>query len=96
MEEIDDVDGNSTDPFIAAAIANERELDLSEEQRRQFKQVCHYYIISYFVAPNGIWSLKIYCTDPLVIFFLDKKRDFIRREGKSTIEDHASSQNNPK
>ncbi|RDX92098.1 Protein CHROMATIN REMODELING 20 [Mucuna pruriens] len=39
VEEIDDVDGNSTDPFIAAAIANERELDLSEEQKRQFKKV---------------------------------------------------------
>lgn len=39
VEEIDDVDGNSTDPFIAAAIANERELDLSEEQRRKFKKV---------------------------------------------------------
>ncbi|KHN14716.1 Transcriptional regulator ATRX [Glycine soja] len=39
VEEIDDVDGNSTDPFIAAAIANERELDLSDEQRRQFKKV---------------------------------------------------------
>ena len=39
MEEIDDVDGNSMDPFIAAAIANERELDLSDEQRRQFKKV---------------------------------------------------------
>ncbi|KAG4997603.1 hypothetical protein JHK85_029042 [Glycine max] len=38
VEEIDDVDGNSTDPFIAAAIANERELDLSDEQRRQFKK----------------------------------------------------------
>ncbi|KAJ1409364.1 SNF2-related, N-terminal domain [Sesbania bispinosa] len=39
VEEIDDVDGNSTDPFVAAAIANERELDLSDEQRRQFKKV---------------------------------------------------------
>ena len=39
MEEIDDVDGNSMDPFIAAAIANERELDLSYEQMRQFKKV---------------------------------------------------------
>ncbi|CAJ1976268.1 unnamed protein product [Sphenostylis stenocarpa] len=38
VEEIDDVDGNSMDPFIAAAIANERELDLSDEQRRQFKK----------------------------------------------------------
>ncbi|TKY52100.1 CHROMATIN REMODELING 20 [Spatholobus suberectus] len=39
VEEIDDVDGNSMDPFIAAAIANERELDLSDEQRRQFTKV---------------------------------------------------------
>ncbi|QHO34705.1 protein CHROMATIN REMODELING 20 isoform X1 [Arachis duranensis] len=39
VEEIDDVDGNSADPFVAAAIANERELDLSEEQKRQFKKV---------------------------------------------------------
>ncbi|OIW13803.1 hypothetical protein TanjilG_31692 [Lupinus angustifolius] len=39
VEEIDDVDASSSDPFIAAAIANERELDLSDEQRRQFKKV---------------------------------------------------------
>lgn len=49
MEEIDDVDGNSTDPFVAAAIANERELDLSDEQRRQFKKVYCYYIIDYLL-----------------------------------------------
>ncbi|CAL0316620.1 unnamed protein product [Lupinus luteus] len=39
VEEIDDVDASSSDPFIAAAIANEKELDLSDEQRRQFKKV---------------------------------------------------------
>ncbi|KAE9611986.1 putative DNA helicase chromatin remodeling SNF2 family [Lupinus albus] len=39
VEEIDDIDASSSDPFIAAAIANERELDLSDEQRRQFKKV---------------------------------------------------------
>jgi transcriptional regulator ATRX len=47
VEEIDDIDGCSTDPFVAAAIANERELDLSDEQRKQFKKVCRYCIISY-------------------------------------------------
>ncbi|KAK9292419.1 hypothetical protein L1049_020389 [Liquidambar formosana] len=39
VEEIDDIDGNSSDPFVADAIANERELDLSEEQKRNFKKV---------------------------------------------------------
>lgn len=40
MEEIDDIDGNSNDPFVAAAIANEKDLDLSEEQRNNFRKVC--------------------------------------------------------
>lgn len=40
MEEIDDIDGNSSDPFVAAAIANERELDLSEEQKKNYRKVC--------------------------------------------------------
>ncbi|KAK7270915.1 hypothetical protein RJT34_26432 [Clitoria ternatea] len=35
---INDVDGISMDPFIAAARANKRELDLSEGQRRQIKK----------------------------------------------------------
>ncbi|XP_028790243.1 protein CHROMATIN REMODELING 20 isoform X2 [Neltuma alba] len=39
VEEIDDIDGTSTDPFIAAAIANEKELELSDEQKRKFKKV---------------------------------------------------------
>ncbi|XP_022144469.1 protein CHROMATIN REMODELING 20-like [Momordica charantia] len=39
VEEIDDVDGNSCDPFVAAAIANEEELDLSEEQKKKFRKV---------------------------------------------------------
>lgn len=49
VEEIDDVDGNSTDPFVAAAIANERELDLSDEQRRHFKKVYYYYCINVYL-----------------------------------------------
>ncbi|XP_019054212.1 PREDICTED: protein CHROMATIN REMODELING 20 isoform X2 [Nelumbo nucifera] len=39
VEEIDDIDGNCSDPFYADAIANERELDLSEEQKKNFKKV---------------------------------------------------------
>uniref|UniRef100_A0A5B7C3W7 ATP-dependent helicase ATRX n=1 Tax=Davidia involucrata TaxID=16924 RepID=A0A5B7C3W7_DAVIN len=39
VEEIDDIDGNSSDPFVADAIANEKELDLSEEQKRNFRKV---------------------------------------------------------
>lgn len=61
MEEIDDVDGNSTDPFVAAAIANERELDLSDEQRRQFKKVYCYCIIGYLsIKKITFWSLRIF------------------------------------
>ncbi|KAH9706876.1 protein CHROMATIN REMODELING 20 [Citrus sinensis] len=39
VEEIEDVDGNSDDPFVADAIANEKELALSEEQRKKFRKV---------------------------------------------------------
>ncbi|KAL5707173.1 DNA helicase [Ranunculus cassubicifolius] len=39
VEEIDDIDGSSGDPFIADAIANEKEIDLSEEQRKNFRKV---------------------------------------------------------
>lgn len=42
MEEIEDIDDNSNDPFVADAIANERELVLSEEQRKNFRKVCQY------------------------------------------------------
>jgi transcriptional regulator ATRX len=42
VEEIDDIDGNSNDPFVAAAIANEKELDLSEEQKKNFRKVCQH------------------------------------------------------
>nr|KYP74497.1 Transcriptional regulator ATRX [Cajanus cajan] len=54
VEEIDDVDGNSMDPFIAAAIANERELDLSEEQRRKFKKVIYHFIFSISIYLFGL------------------------------------------
>ncbi|KAJ7978158.1 Protein CHROMATIN REMODELING [Quillaja saponaria] len=39
VEEIDDIDDNSSDPFIAAALANEKELQFSEEQKKNFKKV---------------------------------------------------------
>lgn len=39
MEEIGDVDGASRDPFVADAIANERDLSLTLKQMRNFKKV---------------------------------------------------------
>ncbi|KAJ6379971.1 hypothetical protein OIU76_016599 [Salix suchowensis] len=39
VEEIEDIDGNSIDPFVAEAIANEKELVLSEEQRKNYRKV---------------------------------------------------------
>lgn len=33
------MDGSSCDPFVAAAIENEKELDLSEEQKKKFRKV---------------------------------------------------------
>ncbi|KAK4799952.1 hypothetical protein SAY86_025317 [Trapa natans] len=39
VEEIDDIDANSSDPFIADALENEREMVLSEVQRGNFKKV---------------------------------------------------------
>lgn len=44
VEEIDDIDANSSDPFVADAIANEREMVLSEVQKGNFKKVlcCSY------------------------------------------------------
>ena len=45
MEEIDDIDGSSTDPFVAAAVANEKELALSEEQKKNYRKVRHHIIV---------------------------------------------------
>lgn len=39
VEEIDDIECSSGDPFYADAIANEKEIDLSEEQRKNFRKV---------------------------------------------------------
>ncbi|CAO2827435.1 unnamed protein product [Amaranthus hypochondriacus] len=39
VEEIDDIDDDPSDPFVADAIANEKELDLSEVQQKNFKKV---------------------------------------------------------
>ncbi|XAR65788.1 DNA helicase [Bertholletia excelsa] len=39
VEEIDDIDGSSTDPFVADAVANETELALSETHKKNFRKV---------------------------------------------------------
>ncbi|KAF9612310.1 hypothetical protein IFM89_038913, partial [Coptis chinensis] len=39
VEEIDDIEENCSDPFYADAIANEKEIDLSEEQKKLFRKV---------------------------------------------------------
>lgn len=39
VEEIDDIGDDPSDPFVADAIANEKELVLSEEQRNNYKKV---------------------------------------------------------
>ncbi|KAL3635587.1 hypothetical protein CASFOL_020134 [Castilleja foliolosa] len=38
VEDIDDVDGTSSDPFVAGAIANEGDLSLTKEQKKNFKK----------------------------------------------------------
>lgn len=42
VEEIDDVEGSSIDPFTADALANEGDLNLTEEQKRNFRKVCQW------------------------------------------------------
>lgn len=39
VEEIDDIEGNSNDPFVAAAIITERELYQSEDHKKNFRKV---------------------------------------------------------
>ncbi|KAE8662602.1 Protein CHROMATIN REMODELING 20 [Hibiscus syriacus] len=39
VEEIEDIDGSSDNPLVADAIENEKELILSEEQRKSFRKV---------------------------------------------------------
>ncbi|GMI65154.1 hypothetical protein like AT1G08600 [Hibiscus trionum] len=39
VEEIEDIDGSSDNPLVADAIENEKELILSEEQRKNFRKV---------------------------------------------------------
>ncbi|CAN1271375.1 Protein CHROMATIN REMODELING 20 [Linum perenne] len=39
VEEIEDIDANSSDPFVALAIKTENELPLSEEQMKKYKKV---------------------------------------------------------
>ncbi|KAG9447661.1 hypothetical protein H6P81_013789 [Aristolochia fimbriata] len=38
VEEIDDIENNPSDPFYAVAVASEKDLDLSEEQKKNFKK----------------------------------------------------------
>lgn len=42
VEEIEDIDEDSIDPFVAEAVANEKELVLSEEQRKSYRKVGQY------------------------------------------------------
>ncbi|KAK9082989.1 hypothetical protein Scep_029460 [Stephania cephalantha] len=39
VEEIDDIEASSSDPFFADAIANEKEMELSEEQKKTSRKV---------------------------------------------------------
>uniref|UniRef100_A0A2P2MV96 Uncharacterized protein MANES_09G147000 n=1 Tax=Rhizophora mucronata TaxID=61149 RepID=A0A2P2MV96_RHIMU len=39
IEEIEDIEGNPSDPFVADAIENEKELVLSEEQKNNYRKV---------------------------------------------------------
>ena len=48
VEEIEEIDDDPSDPFVADAIANERELDLSEEQRKKYKKVVSALLMSTF------------------------------------------------
>lgn len=57
VEEIDDVDGNFSDPFVAAAVANEKELALSEEQKKKYKKVAK--IVLFLTA---IYFLAFLCS----------------------------------
>lgn len=40
MEEIDDIDGCSGNPFYDAAVAGEKETGFTDEQKKNFRKVC--------------------------------------------------------
>lgn len=87
MEEIDDVDGNFTDPFVAAAVANEKELPLSEEQKKKYKKVLQnslvlycFKIFSFYMhhqslAPIVIFSLQPDASEHIYINYQDEIAD---------------------
>ncbi|KAF6144435.1 hypothetical protein GIB67_024662 [Kingdonia uniflora] len=54
VDEIDDIEGNSSDPFYADAIANEKEIDLSEEQKKNFRKV------NEEEDANMVWKLQLH------------------------------------
>jgi hypothetical protein len=51
VEEIEDIDEDSIDPFVAEAVANEKELVLSEEQRKSYRKVGQYSYVEYYDFP---------------------------------------------
>lgn len=48
VEEIEDIDGNSDNPLIADAIENEKDLLLSEEQKKIFRKVSQFCLVKLF------------------------------------------------
>lgn len=80
MEEIDDVDGTSSDPFIADALANEGDLNLTEEQKKNFRKVSFVSkffkliriivkVINFYSSYLGKFNCSA-CDSPSAIFFL--------------------------
>lgn len=51
MEEIEEIDESLADPFFADAIENERELALTEEQKKNYIRVLYFYLTS-FISVN--------------------------------------------
>lgn len=88
MEEIDDIDGDSTDPFVAAAVANEKELALSEEQKKNYKKVRQFFLllvgssldlVTIFIFLN-IWVLGFWVVY-LPMIFLAKLFNLLCKRG---------------
>lgn len=58
MEEIEDVNVDSGDPLLATALANETELDLSEEQKKNFKKVNYWDVLINIVCCYELIIIK--------------------------------------
>ena len=58
-EEIDDIDASSIDPFVAATIvANEKDLALSEEQKKNYRKVCTHLLLFFYLV--GIFDCQLH------------------------------------